>query len=96
MPSDTYYWETDIKGIRFSTDAADEWGFKNAKARFSSGTQCLYAPPEHYALMKEKILQYSLGYYEDTTYGIVVDCEQADDLKDLQIMIGEDPNWFWT
>ena len=38
VPSDTYYWETDIKGIRFSTDIADEWGFKAAKAIFSSGT----------------------------------------------------------
>ena len=41
-------------------------------------------------------MQFSLGYYEDSTYGIVVDCEQEDDLNDIELMIGESGAWQWT
>ena len=82
---DGYYWEVEMTGIKFSEESADEWGFSNTKARFASGLQCIYAPPNHYELMKEEVLKYSMGYYEDSTYGIVVDCNQADDLYPMKI-----------
>jgi hypothetical protein len=44
----SYYWQTNLRGIKFSTDEADEWGFRNTVARFSSAEQCIYAPSDHY------------------------------------------------
>ena len=75
VDNDSYFWELDLKGVRLSTEEADEWGLRDTKARLASGQTCISAPIEHYNLMKDKILQYSIGYYEDSTYGLVVDCE---------------------
>ena len=57
-----------------------------------NGRQCIYAPSDHYALLKERLMQYSLGYYEDSVYGMVVDCHQIDQLKDVSFHING--NWY--
>ena len=36
VAADKYHWETNLRGIRFSTDESDLWGFRNTVARFSS------------------------------------------------------------
>ena len=42
--------------------------------------------------MKDRILQYSLGYYEDESYGITLGCEQLDLLKSVEFYI--DDQWY--
>jgi len=42
--------------------------------------------------MKERILQYSMGYYDDPTYGIVLSCEHRDILFDIKLHIAG--NWY--
>ena len=83
------YWETELRGMKFSTDTSDEWGFTTTiPARFATGQQCIYAPTVYYDLFKRSIMKNSLGYYEDPTYGFVVDCNQEDDMNDIDILLG--------
>ena len=93
-----YYWELKLKGVRFSTNIEDEWGFVDTTARISTSEQCITAPSNHFKLMRDGVMKYSTGYYEDPVYGLVVDCYEETWMKDLEILVeGYDGSGaYWT
>lgn len=96
--SDSMYWETQIVGIQFgSDDADDKWAYKDTYVKYDSGVQCVYVPEDDYSWYVDSILNYSTGWYSDSQYGSVTSCDEVDIMPTIHFMLkGNDGNDYWT
>jgi len=81
MDSGEYYWKASMNGIRWNGINNSGYGFSDQKITIDTAREYIYVPETYYAMVFERLADFSTGFYINAEGDAIVDCS---DLGNMQ------------